>query len=103
MGTHSMDFIYEGSHDNIIIDKCFNKDKANERKDWLRQYDPDSFVDHTFDSVTYTDFVNKELVHYSRYDVSRSIPCIIDGLKPGQRKVLFSCFKRNLTKEIKVA
>jgi DNA topoisomerase-2 len=26
-----------------------------------------------------------------------------DGLKPGQRKVLYGCFKRNLTKEIKVA
>ena len=25
------------------------------------------------------------------------------GLKPGQRKVLFTCFKRNLVKEIKVA
>lgn len=27
---------------------------------------------------------------------------MIDGLKPSQRKVLFGCFKRNLTKEIKV-
>jgi DNA topoisomerase-2 len=26
-----------------------------------------------------------------------------DGLKPGQRKILFSCFKRNLKNEIKVA
>jgi DNA gyrase/topoisomerase IV subunit A len=25
------------------------------------------------------------------------------GLKPGQRKVLFTCFKRNLVKELKVA
>ena len=29
---------------------------------------------------------------------------LVDGLKPGQRKVLFTCFKRNLTKkELKVA
>jgi DNA topoisomerase-2 len=27
----------------------------------------------------------------------------IDGLKPSQRKVLFSCFLRNLTRDIKVA
>jgi DNA topoisomerase-2 len=27
----------------------------------------------------------------------------MDGLKPGQRKILFSCFKRKLRAEIKVA
>ncbi|CAG8482548.1 2580_t:CDS:10 [Diversispora eburnea] len=32
----------------------------------------------------------------------RSIPSMLDGLKPGQRKVLFGCFKRKLNKEIKV-
>ena len=33
----------------------------------------------------------------------RSIPSIVDGLKPGQRKILFACFKRKLRTEIKVA
>ena len=28
---------------------------------------------------------------------------MVDGLKPGQRKILFACFKRNLRKDIKVA
>jgi len=27
----------------------------------------------------------------------------VAGFKPGQRKVVFTCLKRNLTKEIKVA
>lgn len=27
----------------------------------------------------------------------------MDGLKPSQRKIIFACFKRNLTSEIKVA
>jgi DNA topoisomerase II len=35
-------------------------------------------------------------------DNIRSIPSVVDGLKPGQRKVLYASFKRNLTKEIKV-
>ena len=34
---------------------------------------------------------------------SRSICSMIDGFKPGQRKIIYSCFKRNLKKEIKVA
>ena len=47
--------------------------------------------------------VNKELVLFSISDNVRSIPSIVDGLKPGQRKVLFACFKKKLKTEIKVA
>uniref|UniRef100_A0A3Q3VN89 DNA topoisomerase 2 n=1 Tax=Mola mola TaxID=94237 RepID=A0A3Q3VN89_MOLML len=54
-------------------------------------------------SLTYNDFVNKELVLFSNSDNERSIPCLVDGLKPGQRKVLFCCFKRNDKREVKVA
>jgi hypothetical protein len=28
---------------------------------------------------------------------------MVDGLKPGQRKILFACFKRNLKSDVKVA
>jgi hypothetical protein len=36
-------------------------------------------------------------------DLERSIPSsMVDGLKPGQRKVLFCSFKRNLIEETKV-
>ena len=43
------------------------------------------------------------MIHFSKYDCDRSIPNLMDGLKTSQRKILFSAFKRNLTKEIKVA
>ncbi|KAF6175463.1 hypothetical protein GIB67_021953 [Kingdonia uniflora] len=36
-------------------------------------------------------------------DLQRSIPSMVDGLKPGQRKILFCSFKQNFTKEAKVA
>ena len=36
----------------------------------------------------YTDFVNKEFVLFSNMDNERSIPCLVDGFKPGQRKVM---------------
>ncbi|KAG6912103.1 DNA topoisomerase 2, partial [Tephrocybe rancida] len=35
-------------------------------------------------------------------DNIRSIPSVADGLKPGQRKVIWACFKRKMKKEIKV-
>ena len=36
-------------------------------------------------------------------DNARSIPSMVDGFKPGQRKVLYGTIKRNLKSEIKVA
>ena len=36
-------------------------------------------------------------------DLQRSIPSMVDGLKPGQRKILFCSFKRNFIKEAKIA
>ena len=41
--------------------------------------------------------------HFSKYDCDRSIPNAIDGWKISTRKILYSCFKRNLVSEIKVA
>ena len=35
-----------------------------------------------------THAVNKELVLFAKYDVERAIPSVMDGFKPGQRKVL---------------
>ena len=45
---------------------------------------------------------HQELILFSRADLERSIPSMVDGLKPGQRKILYCCFKRNLKKDIKV-
>ncbi|KAK3793685.1 hypothetical protein RRG08_065543 [Elysia crispata] len=55
-------------------------------------------------SISFSDFVNRELILFSNTDIIRSIPSLMDGFKPGQRKVIFTCIKRNLTtKELKVA
>lgn len=70
------------------------------------QQDDDHIVlafEHTKEWLTYTDFLNLELVLFSNADNVRSIPSLVDGLKPGQRKVLFTCIKRNDKKEVKVA
>merc|ERR1711997_641028 len=53
--------------------------------------------------VSYKDFINKELVLFSNCDNERSIPSLVDGFKPGQRKVMFTCLKRNDKREVKVA
>jgi DNA topoisomerase II len=66
-------------------------------------FQPGTYLDHDIRQVPLKDFINKELILFSMADNIRSIPSVADGLKPGQRKVLFGCFKRKLVKEIKVA
>ena len=85
------------------IDMVFNDKRADDRKDWLAKYDRESYLDTSKKSVTYDEFIDKELIHFSKYDCDRSIPNLMDGLKISLRKILFSAFKRNLTQEIKVA
>ena len=81
----------------------FNKKRAEDRKDWLKFYDRDAYLDTAKSSVSYEEFINRELIHFSKYDCDRSIPNLMDGLKISLRKILYSAFKKNLTTEIKVA
>ena len=96
-------YTWDPARCDTAIDLAFNKARADDRKKWLTSYDPAAVLDAHRKSVSFADFVDNELKHFSHYDVHRSIPSAIDGLKPSQRKVLFACFKRRLTREIKVA
>jgi DNA topoisomerase-2 len=97
-------FSYNGKTSDDAIDMVFNKKRADDRKEWLEiDYDRGSYLDTSKLSVSYEEFVNKELIHFSKYDCDRSIPNLMDGLKISLRKILFAAFKKNLTTEIKVA
>ena len=85
------------------IDMVFNKKRADDRKAWLETYDRGDCLDTNQKDVSYIDFINREMKHFSKYDCDRSIPNLMDGQKISQRKILYSAFKKNLTKEIKVA
>jgi DNA topoisomerase-2 len=101
---HKIDFEYIDKEDDEKIELAFSKKLADARKTWLATYDPvTTFVDHNVRLLRYRDFVDKELILFSVADCARSIPSICDGLKPGQRKIMFGCFKRKLTTEMKVA
>ncbi len=101
---HRINFDYNDDKDDESIDMAFNKKKAEERKNWLMKYDPNTPpLDLDVDKITYQEFINRELVLFSLYDNQRSIPSLCDGLKPSERKILYGCFKRNLKEEVKVA
>jgi DNA topoisomerase-2 len=96
-------FEHTGPKSAAAIDMVFNKKRADDRKDWLKEYDRDLYLDTNKPSVTYEEFIGEELIHFSKYDCDRSIPNLMDGLKTSLRKILFAAFKKNLVTEIKVA
>ena len=96
-------FNHLGESSINAIDKVFNKKRADDRKDWLSLYSRNSYLNTNNETVSYDDFIDREMIHFSKYDCDRSIPNIMDGLKISLRKILYSAFKKNLTNEIKVA
>ena len=96
-------FVSSGKDTRDAIDMVFNKKRASDRKTWLEAYERKAFLDTGKQQVSYEEFINREMIHFSKYDCERSIPNLMDGLKTSQRKIIFTAFKRNLTNEIKVA
>lgn len=101
MNRHRIRFRYQGQQDDDHILLAFSKKHIDHRKEWLTNFMVESkrrkeiglserYL-YTKDTkfVSYTDFVNLELVLFSNADNIRSIPSMVDGLKPGQRKVRF--------------
>jgi DNA topoisomerase II len=95
-------FKYSSACDGAI-DKVFNKQRADDRKEWLEEYDKDRRLNYSKKNIGYHEFIDCEMIHFSKYDCERSIPNMVDGWKTSTRKILYSAFKRNLIKEIKVA
>jgi DNA topoisomerase II len=104
---HVRPFSWNSDTDGELLDMAFDKDRAGDRREWiLNEYDETSTIvveASNGNFVSYEDFINKEMIHFSHGDNIRSIPSVVDGLKPSQRKVLYACFKRKLTSEVKVA
>jgi len=102
LDDHLREFETMKAEEEELIDLAFSKKKADARKQWLGNFIPGTYLDHSTKTLTYDNFVNKELILFSMADNLRSIPSVIDGFKPGQRKVMYACFKRNLIRDMKV-
>ncbi len=100
---HNVVYCYD-ENTNDAMDLAFNKKRADDRKQWLASYDPKKYLCiPESKSVPFSKFVHEELIHFSNSDNLRSLPSVIDGLKPSQRKVLYGCLKRHLSSEVKVS
>lgn len=94
---------HENEADNNTFTKVFHKKFTDQRKEWLEKYDSSNTVlkwnrgnEHETKELSYSDFINTEMIKFSISDCNRSIPHLIDGFKEGHRKVLYGCFKRKM-------
>ncbi|PWA54707.1 topoisomerase II [Artemisia annua] len=101
LDQHIKDLFWVDYEDDHAIELAFCKMKIKERNDWLRA--PQDYFDTKEKRMRYLNFINTEFKQYVVADLQRSIPSMVDGLKPGQRKILFSAFKKPIIQEISVA
>jgi len=100
---HQIDFVYTGKASDERLEMAFGKKQADARKKWLESYKAGDYLEQRdVRTLSYSDFVDKELILFCIACNARAIPSLVDGLKPAQRKILYACFKRNLVREIKV-
>ncbi|XP_071482561.1 DNA topoisomerase 2-beta-like [Diadema antillarum] len=114
MHRHKISFNYEGPHDDEAIELAFSRRKCDERRSWMVDFmverrknrevgmEERSLYSKETGRISYKDFINKELVAYFLQDNERCIPAMADGLKPSQRKVLYTCFEKYDNEEVKV-
>jgi DNA topoisomerase-2 len=98
-----MKYEWDDTSDDAIC-LAFSKKRADDRKEWLKTYDSRrTLAVVKGGKIPYNRFIHDELIHFSNADNLRSLPHVMDGLKPSQRKILYCCLKRGLRSEIKVA
>lgn len=89
---HEKTFLRLQNGDKERIELAFSKYRADDRKQWLQEYIPGTFLDAEINPIPISQFIDKELILFSMADNMRSIPSVIDGWKPGQRKIMWVCF-----------
>lgn len=89
---HEKTFLNLQSGDKERIELAFSKYRADDRKQWLQEFVPGTFLDASINPIPINQFIDKELILFSMADNARSIPSVMDGWKPGQRKIMWVCF-----------
>lgn len=102
-------YILEGDEIKTVR-LAFDKDNENSdvRKQWIiksikKDNKKEGNNNYIYEGdLSFSDFIRNQLIIYSKTAVKRAIPCIIDGLKKCQRKVLYAIISKNYTKSQKL-
>lgn len=83
-------------HLNETIEIVYGKD-SSKRKEWM--FDTTERFLERCRKINISDFLNNDVLMFSFENCQRSIPSVIDGLKPSQRKVLWTLFNSSRKNE----
>ncbi|KAG5532057.1 hypothetical protein RHGRI_026615 [Rhododendron griersonianum] len=83
--SHNKDIIWEDEQDGEAIELAFSKKKFEARKNWLRHFEPGTYLNQKEKLIKYSDFVYKELILFSMADLQQSIPSITSVMGSGNR------------------
>lgn len=103
-----------------FMDLGFHSSKvfSDMRKDWICKKMPKAIHLDESKSITFEeedepdfvyegkmdigDYIDHQLIIYCKAALERALPCIWDGLKEGQRKVLYGMIKKNYTRTVSI-
>lgn len=71
------------------LDLAFSKNREDDRKEWIGSITEDTHLERVpHEDINCSEFINTDLCLFSFDNCVRSIPSLVDGLKPTQRKIL---------------
>ena len=96
-----IDFSNEKTNDRVELAFAgVTKKYTDRRKEWIATADDANYLEREVGKpIEFVDFVDRDLVFASKDACIRSIPSVIDGMKPSQRKVLFTFFNMPKSKQ----
>ena len=104
-GRYPTHILHDKKGDSML-DNIFGDNNETFRKNWIQNYTQAEIIreveDYKVEDIKVTNFINKELIEYSKESCRRSIASVLDGHKEVQRKVMFAAMKAKLNNSMKV-
>lgn len=99
------EYAHYASNSHKTIEKVFGKN-ADVRKSWVKEFNMDNAIQYSkeMNEITYSKFLDEDLILFTIDANVRAIPRLNDGVKPSQRMIIYSMLKRGRkADELKVA
>lgn len=101
LDKHLLPFKWDSDKNTDDIDIVFNNNRVEDRKKWMLTTVPKDVPKVKFTNIS--SFIHDEMITFSLADNIRSIPNFYDGLKPSQRKILYTCLDNNIKTDTPVS
>ncbi len=102
-----IDYLLDGQEEDYM-NLGFDDEKgcSDWRKEWMLQYiktEATSLQEYTYEGfMSLSAFVSEHLIIYHRMTLRRALPCMYDGFKESQRKIIYGIFNSSECRKEKI-